>query len=335
MKQRRDFIKQLALVTSSMMIPFSCTTSGSTDKLGKVLPLRKLGKTGLNVTMLGLGGYHIGWTTEKDAQEVIEKAIEGGIRFFDTAESYDKGGSETRYGKYLVPKYRDEVFIMTKSTATDGKKALEHLEDSLKRMKCDYIDLWQVHSLQNPADVDNRIDNEILKVFEKAKAEGKVKHIGFTGHQNPFAHKQMLDRTADDDIFETVQMPINVIDSHFHSFIKNVLPIAIERNFGVLAMKTLSDGRFFKEKKLKDRVLWTSDDPLIPNYISVQEALYFAWSLPVSVLITGAENKELLEEKIELAKSFTDLSAANRQALVDKVFEKAGNQIEYYKKLDA
>ncbi len=335
MKQRRDFIKQLALVTSSMMVPFSCTTSGSTDKLGKVLPLRKLGKTGLNVTMLGLGGYHIGWTTEKDAQEVIEKAIEGGIRFFDTAESYDKGGSETRYGKYLVPKYRDEVFIMTKSTATDGKKALEHLEGSLKRMKCDYIDLWQVHSLQNPADVDNRIDNEILKVFEKAKAEGKVKHIGFTGHQNPFAHKQMLDRTADDDIFETVQMPINVIDSHFHSFIKNVLPIAIERNFGVLAMKTLSDGRFFKEKKLKDRVLWTSDDPLIPNYISVKEALYFAWSLPVSVLITGAENKELLEEKIELAKSFTDLSAANRQALVDKVFEKAGNQIEYYKKLDA
>lgn len=335
MKQRRDFIKQLALVTSSMMIPFSCTTSGSTDKLGKVLPLRKLGKTGLNVTMLGLGGFHIGWTTEKDAQEVIEKAIEGGIRFFDTAESYDKGGSETRYGKYLVPKYRDEVFIMTKSTATDGKKALEHLEGSLKRMKCDYIDLWQVHSLQNPADVDNRIDNEILKVFEKAKADGKVKHIGFTGHQNPFAHKKMLDRTADDDIFETVQMPINVIDSHFHSFIKNVLPIAIERNFGVLAMKTLSDGRFFKEKKLKDRVLWTSDDPLIPNYISVQEALYFAWSLPVSVLITGAENKELLEEKIELAKSFTNLSAANRQALVDKVFEKAGNQIEYYKKLDA
>jgi len=264
---------------------------------------------------------------------VIETAIQGGVRFFDTAESYDDGGSEIRYGKYLVPKYRDEVFIMSKSTATDAATAKKHLEGTLKRLKCDYINLWQVHSLVTPEDVDNRIENEVLEVFVKAKAEGKVKHIGFTGHQNPFAHKQMLDKTAANDIFETIQMPINAIDSHFHSFIKNVLPYAVDRNFGILAMKTLSDGRFFKEKKVLDKIEWESDDPIIPNYISVKEALYFVWSLPVSVLITGAEKKELLREKIKLAINFTKLSENERYELISKVSEKAGNEIESYKKI--
>jgi len=331
MNERRAFLNQMGLLTGSLMLPISSFAGSNKDKWGEVLPLRTLGKTGKKVTMLGLGGYHVGWTTEKDAQEVIEKAIEGGVRFFDTAESYDNGGSEIRYGKYLVPKYRDEVFIMSKSTAKDGSTAKKHLEGSLKRLKCDYIDLWQVHSIQTPDDVDNRIENEVLEVFEKAKAEGKVKHIGFTGHQSPFAHKQMLDKTEDNDIFETVQMPINVIDSHYHSFIKNVLPLAIDRNFGVLAMKTLADGRFFKEKKMLDEIQWEAKDPIVPNYMSVREALYFVWSLPVSVLITGAENKEMLQEKIELATDFTKFSEKERHELMNKVFEKAGNNIEYYK----
>jgi uncharacterized protein len=333
MPDRRDFLKDLAMLTGCLMVPFSSFAASSKDKWGEILPLRLLGKTGEKVTMLGLGGYHVGWTTEKDAQEVIEKAIEGGIRFFDTAESYDDGGSETRYGKFLVPKYRDNVFIMSKSTAEDGTTAKKHLEGTLKRLNCDYIDLWQVHSLTTPEDVDNRINNKVLEVFEKAKAEGKVKHIGFTGHQNPFAHKQMLDKTADNDIFETMQMPVNVIDSHFHSFIRNVLPIAVKRNFGVLAMKTLSDGRFFKEKKILNEIKWKSDDPIVPDSISVKEALYFVWSLPVSVLITGAENKELILEKIKLAASFTQLSENERYALINKVLGKAGNNIEYYKKV--
>ncbi len=288
MNERRDFIKQLAMLTSTLMIPVNSFANTNRDKWGELLPMRMLGKTGRKVTMLGLGGYHVGWTTERDAQEVIEKVMEGGVRFFDTAESYDNGGSEIRYGKYLVPKYRDDIFIMSKSTAISGTTAKKHLEDSLRRLKCDYIDLWQVHSLRTPEDVDDRIKNEVFKVFEKAKSEGKVKHIGFTGHQNPFAHKRMLDKTADHDIFETVQMPINTIDLHFHSFIKNVLPFAIERDFGILAMKTLSDGRFFKEKRVLDKTQWKSTNPIIPNYISIKEALNFVWSLPVSVLITGA-----------------------------------------------
>lgn len=331
MNARRDFLKQLALLTGSLMIPVQGCAGIKKDKWGALLPLRLLGKTGERVTMLGLGGFHVGWTTERDAQEVIEKAMEGGIRFFDTAESYGDGGSETRYGKYLVPAYRDDVFIMSKSSAADGPTAKKHLEGTLSRLKCDYLDLWQVHSLRTPDDVDSRIENKVLEVFEKAKAEGKVKHIGFTGHQNPFAHKHMLDRTAGNDIFETIQMPINVIDSHFHSFIKNALPAAIDRNFGILAMKTLSDGRFFGEKRRLDRIQWETDNPLVPDYVSVKEALYFVWSLPVSVLITGAENTDFLTEKIELAKSFTGYSENDRNELLAKVFEKAGNKVEYYK----
>ena len=333
MHRRRDFLKQMAVLTGGLMLPVQRFPVPEKDKWGEILPLRTLGKTGEKVTMLGLGGYHVGWTTEKDAQEVIETAIEGGVRFFDTAESYDDGGSELRYGKYLIPKYRDDVFIMSKSTAKDGVAAKKHLEGSLKRLKCDYIDLWQVHSLETPEDADNRIENKVLEYFEKAKTEGKVKHIGFTGHQNPFAHRQMLDRTAKNDIFETVQMPVNVIDSHFHSFIKNVLPLAIDRNYGILAMKTLSDGRFFREKKMSGNIEWESDDPIIPDSISVREAVYFVWSLPVSVLITGAENKELLKEKIKLATGFTKFSENDRFELINKVSAKAGNKIEYYKKI--
>ena len=333
MHGRRDFLKELAILTGALMLPFPDLKASGKDKWGEILPLRSLGKTGEKVTMLGLGGYHVGWTTEKDSQEVIEKAIEGGIRFFDTAESYDDGGSETRYGKYLVPKYRDDIFIMSKSTATDAVTAKKHLEGTLSRLKCDYLNLWQVHSLTTPDDVDTRIKNEVLEFFSKAKAEGKVKHIGFTGHQNPFAHKHMFEKTAENDIFETVQMPINVIDTHFHSFIKNVFPLAIDRNFGILAMKTLSDGRFFREKKVLDKMVWESADPIVPDSVSVKEALYFVWSLPVSVLITGAENKELIQEKILLAKNFTSLSENDRLGLIEKVIEKAGNKVEYYKKV--
>ena len=333
MEKRREFLKQMAAMTAGMMLPLPAFGGGGGDKWGQVLPLRRLGQTGEKVTMLGLGGFHVGWTTEKDAQEVIESAMAGGIRFYDTAESYGKGTSESRYGKYLVPEYRDDIFLMTKTAARDGATAQKHLDESLGRLKCDYLDLWQVHSLKTPEDVDDRVRMQVLEVFEKAKAEGKVRHCGFTGHQNPFAHRRMLEKTAGNDLFGCLQMPVNVIDSHFHSFIENVLPDALEQKMGVLAMKSLSDGRFFGKKMMGDRLIWESDAPLVPGYVSIREALNFVWSLPVSVLITGAENKSLLEEKLTLAKEFTALSEEERLALVEKVYEQAGNQVEYYKKL--
>jgi predicted aldo/keto reductase-like oxidoreductase len=284
--------------------------------------------------MLGLGGYHIGWTTEKDAQETIEAALEGGIRFFDNAESYGPHTSEERYGKYLTPQYRDLVFLMTKTTAKDGKTARKHLEASLKRMKTNYVDLWQVHAISSPEDVDDRISNGILDIMLEAKGSGKVKHIGFTGHQDPKAHATMLARIKEDDIFETLQMPINPLDAaKDKSFITDVMEEAVNRNYGILAMKSLAGGRFFRKKVQIDELVWETDDPVVPDRIEIQDALYFAWSLPISVLISGAENKGMIIEKISLAKKFNKLSETQRLAVIDKVTDLSSDPegIEYYK----
>ena len=331
MTHRREFLKAMAAMTAALSVPsvLSAQIAGR-DRLGEILPLRKLGKTDQYVTMLGVGGYHIGWTSERDAQKVIEAALEGGVRFFDTAEQYGPGTSEERYGKYLTPKYRDLIFLMTKTQARTAKDAEQHLEDSLRRLNTDYLDLWQMHSLFTPEDVDNRMSNKVLDVLIKAKESGKVKHIGFTGHQNPFAHKRMLELTRENDPIETVQMPVNVLDQSYFSFTNNVMPELLERNIGVLAMKTLADGRFFAKKS---KANWATDDPLIPNYISIRDALYFVWSLPVSTIITGAENADFIREKIELAKSFVKLNEDERLALIDKVKPKAEDGgIEYFKK---
>ncbi len=336
MEKRREFLKKLSALTATIMVPASNISFGKapySDKWGELLPKRKLGRAGIEVTMLGVGGYHFGNTTEKESQAIVEAAMEGGIRFFDTAESYGPHTSEIRYGKYLTPKYREEVFIMTKSTAKDAKTMREHLEGSLKRMKTDYIDLWQVHAVQDPADVDNRIANGVFEEIVKARDEGKVKHIGFTGHQNPEAHLRVLERIEDNPIFETVQMPINVVDANHDDFINTVLPKALDMNLGILAMKTMAAGRFFSIVKRGEKVDWQTDNPIIPNRLSVKDALYFVWSLPVSVLITGADTEALIKEKIKLAKEFTSITEKQRHALIDKVADLAKEgKVEYYKK---
>lgn len=334
MTDRRMFLKSLAGVTAGLTLSGAAQANKTeSDRLGEVLPKRKLGRTNEYVTMLGTGGYHIGWTTERDAQEVIEASLEGGVRFFDTAESYGDGMSETRYGKYLTPKYRDLVFLMSKSTGTDAKTVREHLEGTLRRLKTDQLDLYQVHAISTPQDVDNRIQQGVLDVLLKAKEEGKIKYLGFTGHQNPFAHARMLEKTKESDIFDTVLMPVNVLDQTYFSFTKNVIPQAVERNMGILAIKSLADGRFFSRK---EQANWTSDDPLIPNYLSIKEAMHFVWSLPVTVLISGNENATFMREKIALARSFVKLSEEQRTALIEKVTDIAlAGKVEYYKQKEA
>ncbi|MEX0325858.1 MAG: aldo/keto reductase [Puniceicoccaceae bacterium] len=303
------------------------------DSLGEVLPLRPLGRTGEKVTLLGIGGFHVGWTSERDAAEVIEAALEGGIRFFDSAESYQQGESERRYGKYLTPNYRDHVFLMTKTQARDAKTAREHLEGSLKRMKTDYIDLWQMHALRDPDDVDGRLQEGVLDVVMKAKEEGKVRFIGFTGHNNPEAHLRILEKTSGSDPFDTCQMPVNAIDMSYHSFTEQVTPILLKRNIGLLAMKTLADGRFFAMKSnLRRGVVWRSDDPAIPNRLSIRDAMHFAWSLPISTLITGAENASLVREKVDLARAYSGMTEEERMELIAKVADLADGKVEYYKR---
>ena len=334
MANRRMFLKSLAGVTAGITLAGTARAGKyESDRLGEVLPKRKLGRTNEFVTMLGTGGYHIGWTTERDAQEVIEASLEGGVRFFDTAESYADGTSETRYGKYLTPKYRDLIFLMSKSTGPDAKTVQQHLEGTLRRLKTDHLDLYQVHAISTPEDVDSRIQLGVLDVLLKAKEDGKIKYIGFTGHQNPFAHARMLERTKESELFDTVLMPVNVLDQTYYSFTKNIMSKALDRNMGILAIKSLADGRFFSKN---EQAGWTSDDPVIPNYLSIKEAMHFVWSLPVSVLISGNENATFMREKIALARSFSKLSNEQITDLIDKVTHIAQTgKVEYYKKKEA
>ena len=331
MTDRRMFLKTLASATAGVtMAGTTKAAEKNTDRLGEILPKRKLGRTNELVTMLGTGGYHIGWTTERDAQEVIEAALEGGVRFFDTAESYGSGTSEIRYGKFLTPQYRDLIFLMSKTMGRDAKTVQEHLEGTLRRLKTDQLDLYQVHSVFTPDDVDKRIQQGVLDVLLKAKADGKIRHIGFTGHQNPFAHARMLEQTKESDIIDTVLMPVNVLDQSYFSFTKNIMPVALERNLGILAIKSLADGRFFGKN---DKVGWTTSDPVIPNYLSIKEAMYFVWSLPVSVLISGNENATYMREKIALARSFVKFTDVQMDELIAKVKLIAlEGKVEYFKK---
>lgn len=332
MDNRRDFLKKLAGLTAGMTLPFHLDANNfaESDRMGVLLPRRKLGKSGASITMLGVGGFHIHWTTDMDARDVIMTALRKGVRFFDNAESYGPHVSEIRYGKFLTPNYRDLVFLMTKSQATDGETAREHLKGSLERMKTDYLDLWQIHNLRTPEDVDERVKNGVLDAFLEAKQSGKVRFIGFTGHQNPWALLRMLEVTKEMDLWDAVQLPINPVDAASeNSFIKLVLPVLLEREIGVLAMKTLADGRFFAKKNLHR---WTTDTPIIPDRLSIPEAINFAWSLPISTLITGAENAEFLDEKIQIAHNHVSLNEQARMGLIDRVSDSMYAGLEYYKR---
>jgi uncharacterized protein len=337
-KDRRVFLKSLAGMTAGMILPITGTAVSNTiqnilplksqanrDRLGDLLPLRKFGKTGTSVTMLGLGGAHIARMSESEAQKTIETALEGGVRFFDNAESYGSGLAERRYGMFLTPKYRDVAFIQSKSTARDAKTMREHLEGSLKRMNTDYLDLWFIHAVGSPNDVDNRIKNGVLDVVLEAQQSGKVKYVGFSGHSDYRAHLRMLERT---DALQVCQMPINAFDPNYKSFINNVLPKLVEKGMAPIAMKTLANGGFFGGTSHFNH----GDKPrIVPNALSVEEALYFSWSLPISVLVTGADDAKMLQEKIDLARKFQAFDEKKRLQLVDKVAGFDGRFVEYYK----
>ena len=325
--ERRSVLKWLGGFTAGILLSTQANAreSSGRDRLGKLLPQRILGRTGEAVTMLGVGGSHIGGMSERDAQKTIELALEGGVRFFDTAESYQSGGSETRYGKLLTPRYRDVIYLMSKSTARTADDARRHLEGSLSRLNTDYLDLWQVHSVNTPQDVSDRIANEVFEVMAEAKQSGKVRHIGFSGHYQPEA---MLKVMEESDIFDTCQMPVNLADPNYSSFIKQVMPKLVENNIGVLAMKTLANGGFFGGSSHGRH----GDNPkIVPNLVSIAEAINFAWSLPVSVLITGANDPEQMQEKVALANSFVGINESQRQALIDRVADLAGTTVEFYK----
>ena len=317
MQSRRDALRKLALLGAAAAFAPWIARAGTPvgtkpppDKLGPRLPLREFGLTGMQVTMLAVGGSHVGRPSEAEAERIIEAAIECGIRTFDTAQLYQSGGSEERYGKFLTPKYREHVQIFTKTMATDARTARSHLEGSLRRMRTDFVDLWQMHDIDSPEDVDRRLRGGVLDEMLKAKSEGKVRHIGFTGHNNWRAHAHILAQT---DVFESCLMPINVADPSYESFIEHTLPTLMERRMGVQAMKTLAAGDFLRGRG--------GVPPIIPDLISIEEALGYVWSLPVATLVSGMGVEAHVRENSSYAARFVHYDEAKRRELVGRVAE--------------
>ncbi len=244
MDTRREFIRKASAAAALTFMMDWAMGKAESDKLGDILPQRQLIRNGEKVTAFSLGGYHLGLTdVPSEAQQMIERSLELGIRFFDNARGYNNGRSEEYMGQFLTPKYREDIFLMTKAPAKTGDGVRKMLDESLKALKTDYVDLWQIHALGSPEDVDERINAGVLDAFLEAKEQGKAKYIGFTGHQNPVTHLHFLDFLEKRGLeLDTCQMPLNVCDPSFESFEKHVLPVLLEREYGVIAMKTMAGG---------------------------------------------------------------------------------------------
>lgn len=273
------------------------------------MPRRKLGKTGVEVSAIGLGGYHIG--TQNDEAEsirIIRTAIDHGITFLDNCWDYNKGASEEREGKALRDGYRQKVFLMTKLDARPGAVATQQLEQSLKRLQTDVIDLVQIHEvirMEDPAACFR--EGGCVEALLAAKKAGKIRFIGFTGHKDPEIHLAML-KAADDHgfVFDTVQMPLNVMDAHYRSFEKKVLPVLVQKGIGVLGMKSLGSGIILESK-----------------VVGPVECLHYALNLPTSVVITGCDSMGVLHQAIEAALTFKPMPPESVTALLDRTREAA------------
>jgi predicted aldo/keto reductase-like oxidoreductase len=263
------------------------------------IPLRPLGKTGEKVSVLCLGGYHIG--VPRDPAEgirIIEAAIDRGVTFLDNAADYNNGDSEVRVGKAIQGK-RQRVFLMTKHHGRDKKTAMRMLEESLRRLQTDHLDLWQFHEIVYETDPDWIFSpNGGIEAAYLAKKQGKVRYIGFTGHKDPAIHLKMLSKPYE---WDTVQMPLNVLDPHYRSFGKLVLPELLKRNIGIIAMKTMAFGNVLKTK-----------------VVSPIEALHYAMNLPVSTLCTGCDSMEILNQAVRAATTFKPLSQTEVASLLER-----------------
>lgn len=336
---RREFLAMLAGCTAGLMVPgilhgeekIAAASTYRSDRLGKLLPQRRLGSSGPPVTNLGVGGAHVGSASEKDAQAVIEKAMEEGVRFFDNAPFYSGGKAEERYGKFLTPRYRDVSFMMTKTMARNKKSALNDLDNSLSRMKTDYVDLWQMHALENPKDADERVKNGVLDAFLEARKKGKVRYFGFTGHSSYKAHLRMLEIIKKRDFeMASSQMPINPADPHYESFVTHVVPKCVDAGIGVLAMKTLADGRFFGGNRGWGRT-HVSVNPIIPAVLSVENVFGFVLSLPITTLVSGMESVQQVSQNAAIARKTWNWNQAELRKRIDAVARFAGPDLEFYK----
>ena len=314
--ERRDFLKTAAAASvaatnalaQTPALTSTSTPTGSRPQSPDMI-YRQLGTTGETVSAIGLGGFHLGHQADpKDSIKIIHTAIDHGITFMDNAWDYNDGTSELRMGEALQNGYRDKVFLMTKM---DGRTATEYnkqLEQSLARLRTPTIDLVQFHEIIRMEDPDRIFaDNGAIHAALAARQAGKLRYIGFTGHKDPAVHLRMLEIARQNNFhFDTVQMPINVMDAHFRSFTHQVMPVALQQGIGILAMKTFGD-HFILESKTVDPI----------------EALHYGLTQPVSVVITGCDSLPILGQALQAARTFKPLTEAQQKAILARTQQAA------------
>jgi aryl-alcohol dehydrogenase-like predicted oxidoreductase len=308
---RRDFLKKTTATTI-----FASFTKFA--EAASPIPYRTLGHTGEKVSIVGLGGYHIG--VQKDPQEsvrIIRAALDGGINFLDNCWDYNGGESEVRMGQALRDGYRKKAFLMSKIDGQTKTLAAKQIDESLKRLQTDHVDLMQFHEVIRPGDPARIFGpGGSMEAMLEAKKQGKVRYIGFTGHKNPEFHLKMLETAfAHKFTFDSVQMPLNVMDAHFSSFEKKVLPMLVKHNIGVLGMKPMGSGIILKSGVVK---------PI--------ECLHYAMNLPTSVVITGCTSLENVQQALEAARTFQPMAGPEVAKLLTRTAPSAKDgEFEQYK----
>ena len=316
-----DAIRPLLAQTASEDIPANpdelLAATPTVTKKGEML-YRTLGRTGQQISAIGLGGFHIGKIKEEqDSIKLIRTAIDRGINFMDNSWDYHNGRSERWMGKALKGGYRQKAFLMTKLDGRTKAAAAMQIDESLKALQTDYIDLLQHHEILRFEDPDRIFaSGGAMEAVVAAQKAGKVRYIGFTGHKNPLVHLQMLQVAAQNKFrFDTVQMPLNVMDAHFRSFEQQVLPILVKNQIGVIGMKSMGDPYILRS-----------------NTVTPIECLHYAMNLPTSTVVTGIDSMEILNQAFAAARTFKPMTPAQVTALLDRTRTAAINgKYELYK----
>jgi predicted aldo/keto reductase-like oxidoreductase len=297
---RRDFLRTAATAAGAVAAD---RMLGAAESGG--VPTRALGRTGEKVSCIGMGGYHIGQSKLSDDQSVqlIRQAVDRGINFLDNCWDYNDGTSEVRMGKALAGGYRNKVFLMTKIDGRTNGSCAQQIDESLQRLQTDHVDLMQFHEVIRLEDPDRIFGEDgAMEAMLAAKKAGKVRFIGFTGHKDPYVHLRMLDHARQRNFhFDAVQMPLNVMDAHFRSFTREVLPVLNREGIAPLGMKCFGDSFILKS-----------------NTVKPMECLHYCLNLPIAVQITGIDNQEILDQAIEAARTFKPLSEAEVAGILER-----------------
>ncbi|WP_165221553.1 aldo/keto reductase [Aquisphaera insulae] len=304
---RREFLQTSA--AAGLALGALPATGEAADEKGPTgIPVRPFGRTGRKVTLLGLGGFHAAVPDEPDAVRLIQRAVDEGITFLDNAWDYMDGVAEDRMGKAISEGgRRDKVFLMTKCCGRTAKDAQSNLDDSLRRLRTDHLDLWQFHEINYDNDPEWIFSaGGALEFALKAKEQGKVRHIGFTGHKHPEIHLKMLGMPFD---WESVQMPLNVLDGHYRSFQHHVLPVLNQRGIAAIGMKSLGGaGGIVKDAK-----------------VPVEDALRYVFSLPIATLVSGIDSEKILEQNLKIVREFQPMTRDEMAAVEAKYHDVAGD----------